>query len=121
MLKLDDIIALAKQGYKPSDVKELIELSKTADAASEETKNNEVDTNEEESNAEDKTQEQPSDTGKQSDSAEADTKVIDYTKRSEELEAKLKELQKANTKKNIADTDTKSDLDVFADAMKSFM
>ena len=27
-MKLDDIIALAKQGYKPSDVKELIELSK---------------------------------------------------------------------------------------------
>ena len=26
-MKLDDIIALAKQGYKPGDVKELIELS----------------------------------------------------------------------------------------------
>ena len=27
-MKLDDIIALAKQGYKPNDIKELIELSK---------------------------------------------------------------------------------------------
>ena len=27
-MKLDDIIALAKQGYKPGDIKELIELSK---------------------------------------------------------------------------------------------
>ena len=27
-MKLEDIIALAKQGYKPNDIKELIELSK---------------------------------------------------------------------------------------------
>ena len=33
MLNLNDIIALAKQGYKPADVKELIELSKTAEAS----------------------------------------------------------------------------------------
>ena len=35
MLNLNDIIALAKQGYKPADVKELIELSKTVEASEE--------------------------------------------------------------------------------------
>ena len=31
MLNIIDVVALAKAGYKPSDVKELIELSKTSD------------------------------------------------------------------------------------------
>ena len=32
MLNIIDVVALAKAGYKPVDVKELIELSKTSDA-----------------------------------------------------------------------------------------
>ena len=35
MLNLTDIVALAKQGYKPNDIKELIELTKEAPAGPE--------------------------------------------------------------------------------------
>lgn len=33
MLSIKDVVDLAKAGYKPADVKELIELSKTSDAS----------------------------------------------------------------------------------------
>ena len=116
MLKLDDIVALAKQGYKPADVKELIELSKEADKEPEP----------EEKTSDDKPEEEPTETvakpeEKPSAEPEEASKVVDYKKKVEELEAKLSELQKANTRKNIADTDEKSDSDVVAEAMKSFM
>ena len=117
MLKLDDIIALAKQGYKPADVKELIELSKSGEtpdsSGSEDLKKPEEDLKKPEAN------EKPI---QGTIAAEASNdKVVDYKKKVEELEAKISELQKANTTKNIADTDTKSDSDVVADLMKSFM
>lgn len=121
MLNLNDIVALAKSGYKVDDIKELIKLSKEAEteestpSGSEEEK--EVDKKEEALPEEPKTG-----TVAKDDLQEETSKVIDYKKRSEELEEKLQELQKANTKKNMADKDeTKSDLEVFADAMKSFM
>lgn len=116
MLKLDDIVALAKSGYKVSDVKELIELSKEASTdvskgtvAIEESV--QEDTHEESVNI------QPEDTKQE---AEAE-KIVDYKAKVEELEEKIKVLQKANTEKKIADTDEKSDSDVLAEAVKSFM
>lgn len=125
MLKLDDIVALAKQGYKPNDIKELIELSKTSETsdqkedlpAPEENKpTKDIQTEELPAPEETKTPSQGTTANEASD-----TKVVDYKAKVEELEAKLAELQKANTRRNIADTDIKSDSDVFADAMKSFM
>ena len=116
MLKLDDIVALAKQGYKPSDVKELIELSKEAEPAEQEmdsTKNTVAEIPKEPDNL---------DKPIKSEEAEKDSdKVVDYKEKVEELEAKLSALQLANTKQNIADTDVPSDSEVFADLMKSFM
>lgn len=37
MLSIKDVVDLAKAGYKPTDVKELMELSKTSDATVSET------------------------------------------------------------------------------------
>lgn len=121
MLKLDDIFALAKQGYKPSDIKELIELSKEAEVKAEELPDQEIETQKD--NKDDQT---PSHTvapedGKTSEDSE-DSKIVDYKKKVEELEKKISDLQKANTQKSIADTgDKKSDSEVIADLMKSFM
>lgn len=115
MLKLDDIFALAKQGYKPSDIKELIELSKEA-----EVKTEEVPDQEEKENTSTPSHTVAPEEGKPSESAEA-SEVVDYKKKAEELEKKLSDLQRANTQKNIADTDEKSDSEVIADLMKSFM
>ena len=121
MLKLDDIVALAKQGYKPADVKELIELSKSTDEAP--TSSEDVaDTGKPSTPAEEDKKPEEASKGTVTDDSSEDDKVIDYKKKVEELEKKIQDLQKANTKKNIADTDdSKSDSEVFADVMKSFM
>ena len=121
MLKLDDIIALAKQGYKPADIKELIELSKSADEAPDSSEGA-ADTGSTSTPAEDDKKSEEASKGTITDASPEDDKVIDYKKKAEELEKKIQDLQKANIHKNIADNDdNKSDSDVFADAMKSFM
>lgn len=122
MLKLDDIVALAKQGYKPADVKELIELSKSTDAAPDSSEDVADTGNDTSTETEDDKKNEEASKGTVADEAPEDVKVIDYKKKVEELEKKIQDLQKANTHKNIADhDDNKSDSDVFADVMKSFM
>lgn len=115
MLNLNDIIALAKQGYKPADVKELIELSKTAEASEDDQ---EQPTEIPEQPEEEK--EAPKEEEKKDGAGEAD-KIVDYKAKAEELEKKISELQKANTKQNADKSDHKSDAELFADVMKSFM
>lgn len=119
MLKLDDIVALAKQGYKPSDIKELIELSKTSEASTEELPETEEKLQKPEEELQKPEENKAPSQGIIKEAPEET--VVDYKQKYEELEAKLSELQKANTRKNIADTDSKSDSDVVADLMKSFM
>lgn len=119
MLNLTDIVALAKQGYKPNDIKELIELTKEAPAEAEA----EVQPTTEEAPAENKPTEDNQKDG------EASNDQLDYKEEVEKLKAQLQEtenklskLQKENTRRN-ADTDEhkKSDAEAFADVMKSFM
>lgn len=117
MLKLDDIVALAKSGYKVSDIKELIELSKEAEASTDVSGTVATEESVQEDTHEESVNDQPEDTKEE---AKAE-KIVDYKAKVEELEEKIKVLQKANTEKKIADTDEKSDSDVLAEAMKSFM
>ena len=121
MFNFSDLVALAKQGYTPADIKQLIELSKT-------TEKEDLQTSEGDTITENHADiEKPSDTvAKEPEEVkeepdQEDTKIVDYKKKVEELEKKIADLQKANTEKNIADPDEKSDLDVLAEAMKSFM
>lgn len=122
MFNFSDLVALAKQGYTPADIKQLIELSRTAEK--EDSKASEGDTITEnnaniETPSDTVTKEEPKEVKEEPD--QEDSKIVDYKKKVEELEKKIADLQKANTEKNIADTDEKSDLDVFTEAMKSFM
>ena len=116
MLNLNDIIALAKQGYKPADIKELIELSKSEGPAPEGEKP-------EDDQKKEQPKEKPEDDQKkepqEAEKPEDDT--VDYKKKAEELEKKLSEVQKANTKQNADKSEEKSDAEMFADVMKSFM
>ena len=119
MLNLTDIVALAKQGYKPNDIKELIELTKEAPAEAE----TEVQPTTEEAPAENKPTEENQKDG------EASNGQLDYKEEVEKLKAQLQEtenklskLQKENTRRNAdTDEDKKSDAEAFADVMKSFM
>ncbi len=123
MLNLTDIVALAKQGYKPNDIKELIELTKEAPEGKPEEQEKQPKPEEPEKPSEDKPKEE-----EKKDGAAPDNQ-LDYKEEVEKLKAQLQEtenklskLQKENTRRN-ADTDEnkKSDAEAFADVMKSFM
>lgn len=119
MLNLTDIVTLAKQGYKPNDIKELIELTKEAPAEAK----SEVQPTTEEVPAENKPTEDNQKDG------EASNDQLDYKEEVEKLKAQLQEtenklskLQKENTRRNADnDENKKSDAEAFADVMKSFM
>ena len=122
-LNLSDIVALAKQGYKPNDIKELIELTKEAPEGKPEDQEEQPKPEEPEKPSEDKPKEEEKKDGK------ASSDQIDYKNEVEKLKAQLQEtenklskLQKENTRRN-ADTDEnkKSDAEAFADVMKQFM
>lgn len=84
-MKLTDIIALAKQGYKPTDIKELLALAEPDDK----TANDEPETPEKEEPIKDK--EQVADEPETPENNEPDYKAL-Y----EESQKALKEAQKKN-------------------------
>lgn len=96
IMKLDDIIALAKQGYKPADIKELIELSKEPEP--EAVIQGDV----------------PEDGGESDHTTQEDNKptvaaespeTIDYKQLYEEEHSKLLNAQKDNINQNLAGTE----------------
>lgn len=123
MLNITDIVALAKQGYKPNDIKELIELTKEAPEEKSEDQKTQPKPDEPEKPSEDKPKEEEKKDGAASDDQ------LDYKEEVEKLKAQLQEtenklskLQKENTKRRADnDDDQKSDAEAFADVMKSFM
>lgn len=113
-MNFNDILALAKQGYKPADIKELIALPTPADEPAPEpaTETQEVQATEEQKEAE-----PPAESG------DDYKKIIDeLNEKLKATEEKLNKLQHENVRRNIADTQEKrSDVDVFNDAMRNFM
>lgn len=116
-LNIMDIVALAKQGYKPSDVKELIEMasSKEDDPAPEE--NAQTEKPEEHDAGKEQPEEAPNKVTEDSE----DANVIDYKKKVEELEAKISKLQADNIHKDTSDNNDKSDEDIVNEVTKMFM
>jgi len=123
-LNLTDIVALAKAGYKPSDVKELIEL---ASAQKEEpAKEKEVETKDQ---AEVQVKgssgsDQPSDeTVKATGTASDDSAILSYKEKIEELEGKLSKLQSDNVHRNNIETikNQKSDEELLDEITRSYM
>lgn len=117
-MNLTDIVALAKQGYKPSDIKELLDLV----SSKEEQPKEEEKVQEEKTEQHEDGKEQPDEAPKNSteDSSEK-ANVIDYKKKIAELEEKVKSLQNANVHKDNSDTKQESDEDILNDITRSFM
>lgn len=108
-MKLEDIIALAKQGYKPADIKELIELSKEDAYESD----NQGETPGDAAESEQTTPEdsKPTETPENVDS-------IDYRKLYEEEHSKLLNAQRTNLNQNM-DGLSKSDEEIVLDLFKN--
>ena len=113
-MKLTDIIELAKQGYTPADIKELMSLP-------EPEPEKEPAPAEEEQKAPEKDPEQAQSEGAAKDPTGAEDDV-DYKKLFEAEQEKTARLQKMITGADMSGSDNKkTDLDVFAAVMQGFM
>lgn len=123
MLNLTDIVALAKQGYKPNDIKELIELTKEAPEDDKGDQGTQPSPEEPEKPSEDKpTEDNQKDGAASSDQLDYKEEVEKLKAQLQETENKLSKLQKENVRRNAdTDEDKKSDAEAFADVMKQFM
>ena len=124
---LDDIIELAKQGYKPADIKELIELSKSEGTKPEDKKPEDDQKKEQpkkENPEDDQKKEQPKDDQKEQpkdDAVDYKGKVTQLEEELQKTKELLQKLQTENTKKDASGGNEKTDAEAFAEAMKSFM
>ena len=119
---LTDIIALAKAGYSPKDIKDLIALAEPTPQApgaqdpepeQEPEKKQEKKQEPETPSIEDPTKEIPA--------IDEKSNVINYEEKVKELEAKIAEMQKENVSKDISGNETKSDDDMLADLVRKYM
>ena len=122
MLNLTDIVALAKQGYKPNDIKELIELTKEAPEGKPEDQEKQPIPEDAEKPSEDKPkEEEKKDGGASPDQLDYKEEVEKLKAQLQEKEDKLAKLQKENVRRNADTGDKKPDAEAFADVMRSFM
>lgn len=113
-MKLTDIIELAKQGYKPNDIKELISLSE-----SEPEPTPAPDDGEQKTPEEGPGKEEPE--GAKKDPTNSDDDV-DYRSLYEAEKEKTSKLQKMITSADMSGSDNReSDSDIFASLMQEFM
>lgn len=110
-MKFTDILALAKQGYTPADIKDLLSLQIPDES---EVKPPEEDHTE-------RAEADEPDQQKDDATPEKDEQVPDYKKLYEETEQKLREAQKTNVTKNIDDPNKKDNGTLLNEIVASFM
>lgn len=112
-MKFNDIIALAKQGYTPQDIKDLLALAEDQAYGKEaEQKDQDIDTKDsDQDNAEPEGE----------PDKKEDAEDLDYKAMYEAEVEKTSKLQKMVLSADLSDKQTENDIDVFADAMKLFM
>ena len=119
---LDDIIELAKQGYKPADIKELIELSKSEGEQPKDPKPEDDQTEKpKDPKPEDDQTEKPKDPKPEDGAVDYKEKVTQLEGELQKTKELLQKLQTENTKKDASGGNEKTDAEAFAEAMKSFM
>lgn len=121
-LGIRDIIDLAKAGYKPGEVKELLQIANEPKEAAEEVPvilQEAAVQPEEQKAAEPVSEAQP----EQADALkELQSQIETLRKQSDEKDKLIKQIQKENASRNIkTETQVKSEDDVLADIARSFM
>lgn len=112
-MKFNDIVALAKQGYTPQDIKDLIALSE------DQAEGKEADQKDPDNETEVPDQCDAEPEGEPEKKKEAED--LDYKSLYEAEVEKTSKLQKMVLSADLSDKNKDSDIDIFADAMKSFM
>lgn len=103
-MTLSDIIALAKQGYKPNDIKELLDIAATSNTPVTAEEPADVPASAEEPAEPEKKEDEP-----------------DYKALYEQSQKDLKEAQKANARNPQPEVKTETGIDVLADFARSCM
>ena len=121
-MKLGDIIALAKLGYKKEDIKELISLADTAegpDSTGTENGPEELPAGE----PEERSQEPDKEPEKSADDHKTEQDLIALQNQITDLKKQLENAQKQNINKNNSDHDFNrpSDQDVLNEVIRNFM
>lgn len=116
-MTIKDIITLANKGYKPGDIKELLELGKDVDIA-------EI-TKEDDTIHPDTLQESATETVENNmpvaDNSEKESDEPDYKALYEKTKTELETIQKTNVKRDIStEDDYLSDEDILKNLLKDF-
>lgn len=118
-MNLADIVALAKEGYKPSDIKELIALASSQEG--EPKKEEERQVQDEKTEQHEDGKERPDEAPKKSTEASSTDSAIDeYKRKIEDLENQVKKLQSENVHKDY-NKERPSDEETLNDITRSFM
>ena len=119
MINITDIVALAKAGYKPSEVKELLSLASTQEDKPNEGEQKGQD---QEGSNESKGSDQPEDKDQKSTVTPSESEaILSYKKKVEELEEKIQKLQQDNVHQNNEDDNTPSDEETVNEITRMFM
>lgn len=124
MITIKDIVELAKAGYKPNEVKELIELSKNEENNSTIISGSSDDAGEMDNPPSNIVQDSTPihSFTELSPAEETEKDDTDYKALYEASQLELKEAQKANIKRDISsEEDNKSDEDILKDLIKEFI
>lgn len=114
-IKFSDILALAKNGYSPKDIKDLMSL-----ATEENTSNEGVQEKKVEEPTEPIVQKEEAEVAPAKQEPEYINRISELEAKNKELEDQIKEMQKKNTRKQIPEKEdtTEQDLDdLFRDYM----
>ena len=116
-MDIKDIITLAKAGYKPSEVKELITLA-TQSEAPQEGETDQAEKTEQHDGGE----EQPQEALKNAtDAPDQSSEILSYKQKIEDLENRIRELQNDKVHQDVSDKNEKSDEELMADLVRDFM
>lgn len=112
-MKISDLVALAKMGYSPAEVKDLLSMEQgTQDTPEEIT---------EEQKTEPKESPQDETTPEIAETINYKELYTSASKEIEDLKAQLKNAQTQNTAQNVVQFETEKDSDVLSDLARAFM
>lgn len=110
-MKLNEILALAKQGYKPSDIKELIALAEDEGESTPETKG------EPEAPAEEPAEESEQENEPDKPQDKVEEPKLDYKKMYEEQQKQIEKLQQTLLHQDHSGKDEKPDVNKILDSL----
>ena len=115
-ISFKDVVELAKAGYKPADVKELISLSEMADQSKQEEPQGAMPAIDEPKSASPEPDRAP-----ENKEPEKPEEAVDYKKLYEQSQEDLKKAQAANIKKDAAPAQAPDPMNNLKDLVSSFL